>query len=584
MRCRKRADGLCTFFAAARGTRDFGTDLGLTVHQSQAAFAAAVTKPSSVRFLWQPGHDHWLVDTRASAFLPPGTSPSRSWTRAWQKDRDGADATASVLTFEDGYAGYTTLPTGTVVYAGTGLPGEGGLTLFAHAMPGVPGLRGARTFTYAGGEADLPDQITGDIAFTPQPARYVRMAAREPATGNGYSLFSFGVLDVHGADLAQGAMPIASSEDGYNPARHATDGNPETRWAVSPDELGRADSWLAVDLGTQVRVAGVRIAWADAYPRKFVIQISADAVTWTDVAVVPQTRTMSRWVGIDGRAGIVTHGGKGRITVSATEVRAPAPIIEGYPGAARDLARLAARPLPTATGLLVSDADDHLSVFNLTPAAARDVTVRLPSRRRLYTGTQTVTERGFAWRVSLAAGTALVEPPRFIVTGEPAVGTMFVVADSHRVTVTAPAGHRTVVTLRCGTWSRTVRVAAGKSQTVTVPDVPITPDRSLSRGRPAFPSSPLPDGMSSPGRAVDGNPRTTWRPGPSGRMVVDLGAVVPIRTAEVAWATGRRRPHRIEASADGVEYAPLGAEARYVALAIDGWQPGDAEVVEFVIN
>ncbi|MFI5938348.1 discoidin domain-containing protein [Actinoplanes sp. NPDC051494] len=572
------------FFADARGTRDFGADAGLTVHQSPAAFAAAVTRPGFVRFLWQPGHDNWLVDTRASAFLPAGLTPSWSWTRAWQKNRDGVDATATVLGSGDGYAGFTTLPTGTVVYASTGLPGEGGLTLFALTMPGVPGLDGARTFTHSGGRVELADQITGDIDFAPRPARYVRMLGREPATENGYSLFSFGVLDVHGADLAQGAMPIVSSEDGWNPARHATDGNPETRWAVSPQEQGRADSWLAVDLGSAVTVAGVRIAWEASYAKKFVIQTSTDALTWTDVAVVPQTRTASRWVGIDGRAGLVTHGGKGRITVTATEVRAPAPIVEGYPGTGRDLARLAARRLPSAPGLLVSDAEEHLSVFNLTSEPAVDVPVRLPSRRRLYVGEQVVTEQGLEWRVSLERGTALVEPPRFILTGEPAIGTVCTVRDSHRVTVTAPQGRRTVVTLRCGVWTATVRVMAGKSRTVTVPDVPITPAADLSRGRTTFPVAPLPEGMSSPEHAVDGDPRTAWRPGPAGRMVVDLGAPHAVRDVRLTWsAAGRRRPHRVEASTDGLEYVPLGAEVRYVALVIDGWQPGDAEVVEFAV-
>ena len=50
----------------------------MTVHQSRDAFAAAVTKTGFLRFLWQPGHDNWLVDTRAAAFLPASTNaPSR---------------------------------------------------------------------------------------------------------------------------------------------------------------------------------------------------------------------------------------------------------------------------------------------------------------------------------------------------------------------------------------------------------------------------------------------------------------------------------------------------------------------------
>ncbi|AGL14213.1 discoidin domain-containing protein [Actinoplanes sp. N902-109] len=571
------------FFAAASGTRDFGDDAGLTVQQTAKAFAGAATKPGNVRFLWQPLHDNWLIDTRNSVFLPGSADVTDRWTRAYVKGRDGMDATATVLAVSGGYAGLTTLPTGTVVYASTGLRGEGGLTLFNLTMPGVPGLDGTRSFTYAGGRADLGDQITGDITFPARKARYVRMLGREPATEYGYSIYTFAVLDVHGADLAQGAMPVASSEDVWYPARHATDGDPETRWAVAREERGRKDSWLAVDLGSPVRVAGVRIAWEAAYGKKFVIQTSTDATTWTDAAAVPQTKTVGRWVGIDGRAGIVTHGGKGRITVSATEVHAPAPIIEGYAGATKDLAAAAARTMPTAGGLAVSDADGYLSIFNLTTDPVRDVPVQLPSRHWLYRGEQVATDRGLEWRVTLDGGTARVEPPRFTVTGTLATGTVLTVADSHRVTVTAPRKHRVAITLRCGSWAASVRVQDGKSQTVTVPGAPITPTGDLARCRTTFPTSPLPDGMTAPARAVDGDPRTSWRPGPAGRMVVDLGGVRDLTRAEITWTPGPRRGHRFEGSTNGLDYAALGTRARYVALVIDGWQPGDAEVQEFRI-
>jgi hypothetical protein len=571
------------FFRNARGTRDFGEDVGLTVQQSPAAFAGAVTKPDFVRFLWQPGHDNWLIDTRESVFLPGGADLTDRWTKAYSKDRDGVDATATVLAASKGYAGFTTLPTGTVVYASTGLPGEGGLTLFNLTMPGVPGLDGTRTFTFAGGKADLTDEMTGNLSFPARDARYVRMLGREPATEFGYSIYTFSVLDVSGADLAQGAMAVASSEDVWYPARHATDGNLETRWAVSREERSRKDSWLAVDLGSPVKVAGVRIAWEAAYGKKFVIQTSTDAVHWTDVAVVPQTRTASRWVAIDGRAGIVTHGGKGRITVSATQVYAPAPLIEGYSGNRKDLAKAASRPMPSAKGLVVSDADGYLSIFNLTPDPVRDVPVQLPCRHWLYRGKQVVTERGLEWPVTLGGGMALVEPPRFTAEGTLPTGTVLTVADSHRVTVTAPQKHQVAVTLRCGSWSSAVRVKAGKSRTVTVPDVPITPVADLARGRITFPTSPLPDGMTSPARAVDGNPRTSWRPGPAGRMVVDLGSVRTITTTKVIWTAGTHRPYRVEGSRDGLRYAALGAQARYVALTVDGWRPGNAEVQDFRI-
>ncbi|GAA3351053.1 discoidin domain-containing protein [Amorphoplanes nipponensis] len=572
------------FFHRAAGTRDFGREIGLTAHQSERAFAAAVTRTGFVNFLWQPGHDNWLIDTREPAFLPAGAAPTARWSRAWSRVRDGVDATATVLAVAGGRAGFATLPTGAVVYASTGLPGEGRLSLFNLEMPGVPGLSGSRSFTTASGSVLLDERGDGDITFAPRDARWVRMLGREPGTEYGYSVWTFSVLDTSGADLAQGAMPTASSEDIWNPARNATDGNPETRWAVAREERGRADSWLAVDLGSAVRVAGVRILWEAAYGKSFVIQTSTDGVTWADAVAVPQTRSTTGWVGIDGRAGLVTHGGKRRIVVSATGVTAPAPVIEGYPGQRGDLAALAARPLPTGRGLLVSDADGYLSVFNLGARPVTATAVRIPSARRLYRGTQVVRGRGLDWTVSLAGGTAVVEPPRFTVDDRMPDGTRLEVADSHHLTVTAPAGRKVVVTLRAGSWSRTVRVRAGRSRAVTVPGAPVTPTADLARGRTTFPTSPLPEGMSAPARAVDGDPRTTWRPGGSGRMVVDLGAVTAVADVRLTWSRGRRRPVRVEASRDGLTYAPLAGSARYVAVAVEGWRPGDAELVELVVR
>lgn len=569
------------FFAGASGTRDFGAEIGLVVQQTPTAFAGAVTDQGHTTLLWQPGHDNWFVDTRVPAFLPGDTTTTASWSRAWNQERDDVDATATILKTADGVAGYTTLPTGTVVYTSTGLAEEGRLRLFNTFMPGVPGLGGSRSFTFAGGHAALTDQMTGDVKFTPRDARYVRMLGIEPATEHGYSIWSFGVLDADGADLAQGAMPTASSEDVWYPARYATDGNSLTRWAVDRSELTRADSWLAVDLGSAVRVAGVRIGWESAYARKFAVQTSTDAVTWTTVATIPATEETTRWVGIDGRAGLVAHGGKRRISLAPDEVRAEALLIEGYSGATKDLAAAAARKLPTADGLRVSDADGYLSVFNLTGEAATAVPVRLTDAHRLYPGEQRVTRDGLQWLASLPAYRARVKAALFSYSGTAPVGTAFVVHDRASVEVRAPRGSAVTVTLTSGSWSSKVRVSAGKSRTVNVPGRS-APDLAL--GRTTFPTSPLPDGMTSPASAVDGNPATSWRPGPGGRMVVDLGAETSITERTLTWSAGRRPGYRLEGSADGLSWAELGARARYVAVVVTEWREGDASLVSLVLR
>ncbi|WP_213002340.1 discoidin domain-containing protein [Winogradskya consettensis] len=591
------------FFRRAAGTRDFGADVGLTAQQAEDGFAAAVTKPGFVRFLWQPRHDHWLIDTRGPGFLPAGATATARSSTAYETIRDSFDATATVLAVNSGYAGFVTLPTGSVVYASTGVgPDEGSLTLFALSMPGVPGLTGTRTFTGAQGTVTLAPQSIGgtqEVSFPARSARFVRMLGRRPATQYGYSLWTFAVLDQAGTDLARQATPTASSQDPAHPAAHAVDGNELTRWAVAREERARADSWLAVDLGADQVVSGVRLSWEAAYAGAYVVQTSVDGDSWADAVAVPDTRTVEGgWIDIDGRAGIVNRDPARAIAVTATSVvAAPGPaaptLLEGYAGDLSGLARIAARPAVTApSGLRADDVDGFLSVFNLTAVAVTGAPIGLPSARRLYRGVQIAVGDGLDWFASLAAGSAVVEAPRFTVDGRSPAGTRFEVTDSHHVTVTAPPGERVGITVRAGHWSARVDLPRGRSRSLTVPGGPVTPAADLARGRMTFPTSPLPEGMGAPARAVDGDPATAWRPGPAGRMVVDLGTVRSLTRLRLAWSSGPRVPVVVQSSTDGTQYADLvriprptrnddlavRTEARYVAVAVPRWRTGNAEL------
>ncbi|MFE0593900.1 discoidin domain-containing protein [Micromonospora echinospora] len=581
------------FFTAAAGTRFFGEAVGLTAHQSTTGFAAAVTKPGQVRFLWQPGHDNWLIDTRAPAFLPAQTAPPlRQWTAAYTAARDGVDSTATVLQTAAGWAGYATLPTGTVVYTG---PGPSSLTLFNLTMPGVPGLDGSRTFTGPAGTvtppAGLGDGGTDRITFTARSARHVRFLGQTASGQYGYSLFAFEAFDATGTDRARGRTVTASSADPAYPATNAVDGNATTRWAVSRDERSRTDSWLAVDLGTTVQLTGVTLTWEAAYATSYLVQTSTDGTTWTTAFTAPSTATLGAWAGIDGRAGLVTHGATGPITASPTRITIPpATLIEGYSGAGTDLAAAAARRLPTGgpATLRVSDADGYLTLLNLSPTAVNGAVLTLPRGDRLYRGVSVArADGGLDLTASVPAGGGAVRPARFTVTGRAPTGARFSVADSHNVTVTAPANAAVDVRLTAGSWSAQAQVPAGATRSFTKPvDGPVTPTTDLARGRTTFPTSPLPAGMGEPSYAVDGNPGTSWRPGPNGRMVVDLGASRTVAAVSLAWTSGTRRAVRVETSTDGVTYrifsGPL--SARYIAVAVPGWTTGDAEIVELSVT
>ncbi|GGK73533.1 discoidin domain-containing protein [Mangrovihabitans endophyticus] len=581
------------FFAAAAGARDFGAAVGMTVQQSTAGFAAAVTKPGFVNFLWQPGHDNWLIDTRSPAFLPAQTSaPVRQWTAAYTATRDGVDATATVLQTAAGWAGYATLPTGTVVYAG---PGPSALTLFNLSMPGMPGLDGSRTFTGANGAVTSPSGLgdggTDEITFAARSARHVRFLGRSAANQYGYSLFEFEALDTAGVNRALGGAVTASSADSSYPAVNAVDGNAGTRWAVARAERDRADSWLAVDLGATVELTGVRLRWEAAYATSYTVQTSTDGTSWTTAASAPATAALGTWADIDGRAGLVAHDADGPITAAATTVTVPpAALIEGYARTDTDLAAAARRRMPTGgpAALRLSDADGFLTLLNLSPTALDDVVLTLARGNRLYRGVSVVrADGGLDVTVSVPAGGGAVEPTRFTVTGRAPAGTRFAVSDSHHVTVTAPERKAVDVRLAAGRRRLRVRLPARASRTYAVPvEGPVTPTADLARGRTTFPTSPLPAGMGEPSRAVDGNPRTAWRPGPNGRMVVDLGAARTVQTVELTW-TGHARPHAVvEISVDGATYTPAGAPttARYVAVTVPGWHYGRPELVEIAVT
>jgi len=123
--------------------------------------------------------------------------------------------------------------------------------------------------------------------FAPRTARYVRINCGLRNTSWGNSLWSLGVVDsaVPGTDLALRRTTTASTEDPDHPAAHATDGDPGTRWSSAYED----HQWIQVDLGASKRFDRVAVVWESAYPKTYVIQVSDDADTWTDVKSVSNT-------------------------------------------------------------------------------------------------------------------------------------------------------------------------------------------------------------------------------------------------------------------------------------------------------
>ncbi|MET1073794.1 MAG: discoidin domain-containing protein, partial [Umezawaea sp.] len=603
-------------FRHAGGATDFGAVPGLLAQQSESAWAATVSKAGFVKFAWQPGHDDWLfvISGASPMFLPStGTAVRTRFAKAYNGVRDGFDATAGVLGFDSGRAGFVTLPTGTVVYATSGVAaGEGRIDVHNRTMPGVPGLDGDRVFTAAEGSATVraTDGVgTGrvdDLVFARTTARHVRMTGVTPYPVYGYSVFAFEARDgAVGADAARGRPTTASSADiGRDPA-FATDGDATTRWAVSRADRTRADSWLSVDLGSAVPVDRVRLHWEIAAGQAYRVETSADGVAWTTAVSYPHDdlRSTGRWLDVDGRAGFVVHGSTAPIAVrGGTVVLSDGPaagfLAEGYVGAARDLGAIAAAGAPTCpAGVRASTADGYLSLFNLSARRVTGTVSIAQSRTgvRLHQGVQRTTATGTDYDLVLDAASARVEPVRFTLRratgGALPVGLVVTVVDGQRVRVSGPAA-MLVVTQAGGA---ELPVASGAE--VVFPTGRPYPLADLAAGRVTFPTSPLPPGMSDPAAVVDDDPRTAWTPGPNGRLVIDLGAPHALADVVLTWAAGLVPSTTLATSTDGRTYQPVAAAvprgrrssvavattARYVAVST-GWRAGQAGLGSAVVR
>ncbi|MCL7382098.1 discoidin domain-containing protein [Streptomyces sp. 35G-GA-8] len=612
-------------FAHAAGVTDFGTGPGLLSHQSTAAWAGVVTKPGLVKFAWQPAHDDWLFRVSGSTpmFLPStATEVTGRYVRAYDRRRDGFDGSATVLRLASGYAGLTTLPTGAVVYASTGVAArEGRLEVHNLTMPGIAGLTGSRTYRYAEGSTTVtaqdsrppaPTPRVDEVAFARTEVRHIRMLGVRPNPTYGYSLFSLQVRDgADGTDLARGRTATASSYDtGREPAL-AVDGDDTSRWAVSRTDRPRADSWLAVDLGTAQSVDRVTLRWEAAAGRAYLVQGSADGQTWNTLVAWPAPDVSSRgnWLEIDGRAGLRVTGSEQPITVSGDAVvladgpAAPL-LVEGFADTTADTLRaMAGADVPHADADTVRAAltDSHLSLFNLS-ADPVSTTVDIPQpgpTAVVFEGRQVFTGQGSSYEAHLDAAAARLLPPRMTLrplTGERLpTGLTVEVIDGANVRLSGPSCRIRVDGQGRG---EVAVVRSGRTTTITLPGATAHPLHNLALGRVVFPTNPLPRGMVNPAAAVDGDPDTAWTPGPRGRIVVDLGAQHRVRDVRTEWTGGHVPGLRLEYSTDGLTYVTAGDlgghgrsrrlttdfTARYVALATDARDDRGARLIDITLR
>jgi hypothetical protein len=115
--------------------------------------------------------------------------------------------------------------------------------------------------------------------------RYVRMNGTQRATQYTYSLYEFEVFNFSTRTdniLSNGKAGVASSTQGGMPVNQAFDNNRATRWGSEYQDSVTA----YVDLRGTAAISRVYLVWESAYGKDFKIEVSNDAVTWTNVAKI----------------------------------------------------------------------------------------------------------------------------------------------------------------------------------------------------------------------------------------------------------------------------------------------------------
>jgi hypothetical protein len=466
------------------------------------------------------------------------------------------------------------------------------------------------------------------LDFASTNARYVRMQGTLGNAGYGYSVYEFEVRNgTSGANLSLAGTASASSEDsaGSRQATKVNDGSYSSRWSVATSERQRGDSWLQLDLGASRQFDNVRLNWESAAGSIYRIQVSDDGSTWSDVADYGLDGDFvysdGDWLTIDDRVGLVVRGSENPITVlpgskvdkvvlsMGAAAGAAGMVVEGYPlTGATETKNLAIRA-EVATdkpALRASDADGYLSLFNLSDARLEG-TVTVPQTDdsvAVFQGVQRITDDSTVVDVELGAASAALLPPRFTLVdsdgSRPSTGTAATVVNGTTLRIAAPASTTTELTITqasTGT-TKTVSVSAGEVANVAFDSGRPYPVLDHAVDRTTYPTSPLPAGMTDPDLATDDNSCTVWRAGSSnGRMVIDLGAQSDVENVGLLWTEGEVPAATIETSTDGLSYTSqgaaksgrlstttLGANARFVAIRLSGWDAADsADLASFTV-
>lgn len=169
------------------------------------------------------------------------------------------------------------------------------------------GVRAVRPRT---GEAILPAFISeGGFSLVPGEIRHLTLQFAHANAGAGVPRLAVDCWNnaphfhpaVDTSNLALDRPVIASStEPGGAEPDAVVDGERATRWSSA---WGRDPQWICIDLGKSVAINRVQLLWEAAYAKSYRLQVSDDAVHWTDIY-----QTAAGHGGVEDLTGLSGHG------------------------------------------------------------------------------------------------------------------------------------------------------------------------------------------------------------------------------------------------------------------------------------
>lgn len=348
------------------------------------------------------------------------------------------------------------------------------------------------------------------------------------------------------ADIRVGASSVAPDSS----VTALGDGDRDSAWRPAG---GDAAPWVSTRLERGSWVTEVTIEWADADARDILVQTSADGVTWVDRARVT--------AGEDGVSRVPLN------PVAAEHVRVV--LLDGEASGIRELS------VASSVNLAIDSATraSGYAGYNLVYAVADgDPATRWGGNNANSAWAQIdLGETKPVSAIRLRWESAFAKAYKIQLSDDGRTWT-----DAYATPTAGSDGGLDVITLE-GRSARFVRM-----QTVTralnygpslwefevfsdrlVVDAPSVPtgEGNLALGRPTTADS-VHNNLANitPPMATDGNRSTKWssaRAATEHWLQVDLGAVLPVSRAVVAWEAGTSHDYRIEGSVDGTTWLPL---------------------------